>query len=219
MELLAFPLPMEVLRLMFGVDAETWSRRSGSPLRPLGSYRRIRAIHGVLADFLAAYMATRPGTQSTDLLSALMVSDGGGQQLSDFEQTANAVLLVVAGFDNIVSLIALAVRTLILHPDQLAQLRSDWSLAPNAIDEVLRFEPPALFTSRFASESITVADTVIPAGSNVLFSFWRPIVTRPVSPSRTASTSVARTSDPPPSVPVSITAWAPSSPASRPRWP
>ena len=44
-ELLSFPLPMEVLRLMFGVDPETWSR-SGGPLRSLGPVGWFRAIHG-----------------------------------------------------------------------------------------------------------------------------------------------------------------------------
>jgi cytochrome P450 len=170
-ELLSFPLPMEVLRLMFGVDPETWSREVAALFDPSGQSAGFVQSMAVLVEFLAGYIATRRGTQGTDLLSALMASDDGGQQLGDLEQVANAVLLVVAGFDNIVSLITLAVRTLLLYPDQLTQLRSDWSLAPNAIDEVLRFEPPALFTSRFAGEPIVVADTVIPAGSNVLFSF------------------------------------------------
>jgi cytochrome P450 len=30
---------------------------------------------------------------------------------------------------------------LLLQPEQLSRLRSDWSLTPNAIEEVLRFEP------------------------------------------------------------------------------
>jgi cytochrome P450 len=172
-----------------------------------------------LADFLAAYMATRRATRGTDLLSALMASDSLGQQLSDLEQIANAVLLVFAGFDNIVSLISLAVRTLLLHPDQLTYLRSDWSLTPNAIDEVLRFEPPALFTSRFASEPIIVADTEIPAGSNVLFSF----LAANRDPARYAepdSFDISRRDVRPATFGAGVTtAWAPSLPASRHRWP
>jgi len=62
------------------------------------------------------------------------------------------------------------VRTLLLHPDQLRLLQRDWTLAPAAVDEVLRFEPPAIFTTRFTTEPITVAGTQIPAGANVMFS-------------------------------------------------
>jgi cytochrome P450 len=170
-ELLAFPLPMAVLRLMFGVDPETWNSEVAVLFDPSHHTADFVTSMARLADFLADYMASRRSNRGTDLLSALMASDSIGQQLSNLEQVANAVLLILAGFDNIVSLITLAMRTLLLHPDQLARLRSDWSLTPNAIDEVLRFEPPALFTSRFASEPILVADTEIPAGSNVLFSF------------------------------------------------
>jgi cytochrome P450 len=68
------------------------------------------------------------------------------------------------------SLLSNGVRTLLLHPDQLALLRSDPALASSAVDEVLRFEPPALWTSRYATEPIEVAGGLIPAGSNVLFS-------------------------------------------------
>ena len=80
------------------------------------------------------------------------------------------MLLVTAGFETTMGLLTNAVRTLLLHPDQLALLLDDPSLAPSAVDEVLRFEPPALFTTRYATEAIEVAETVLPAGANVMFS-------------------------------------------------
>jgi cytochrome P450 len=80
------------------------------------------------------------------------------------------VLLVTAGFETTMALLTNAVRTLLVHPDQLALLLDNPSLVESAVDEVLRFEPPALFTTRYATEAIEVAGAVIPAGSNVMFS-------------------------------------------------
>jgi cytochrome P450 len=165
---LAFALPMEVTRQLFGVDAGTWDtevvalfdpvRRSGEGW--VSDMQR-------LADFLAGYV---PRARGTGLFSALQAPDDAGDVLSVDEQVANSVLLVTAGFETTMSLITNAVRTLLLHPDQLALLRADWSLVAGAVDEVLRYEPPALWTSRYATEAIAVAGVVIPAGANVLFS-------------------------------------------------
>jgi cytochrome P450 len=168
--LLSFPLPMEVTRLLFGVDPATWDAQVAAVFDPA---RRSGEgwVHDMqrLADFLADFVPSWDGTR-TGLFSALKAPDEDGNVLSEAEQVANAVLLVTAGFETTMSLVSNAVRTLLLHPDQLDLLRRDATLAPGAVDEVLRFEPPALWTSRYATEDIAVGDAVIPAGSNVLFS-------------------------------------------------
>ena len=111
------------------------------------------------------------GGRMEALFSALKAPDEEGNVLSDDEQIANSVLLVTAGFETTMSLISNAVRTLLLHPEQLVLLRADPMLAPAAVDEVLRFEPPALWTSRFVTEDVEVQGVVIPAGANVLYVF------------------------------------------------
>jgi len=170
-EHLAFPLPMDVTRLMFGVDAQTWDREVVGLFDPsrrdVGGFVPAMAA---LAEFLEAFIPERSTGTETDLFAALMAADDDGNRLSDLERVANAVLLVTAGFETTMSLITLAVWTLLSHPDQLRRLRADWSLARNAVEEVLRYEPAALWTSRFATEDIAVAGGVIPRGSNVLFS-------------------------------------------------
>ncbi len=169
-ERVAFPLPMEVTRILFGVDADTWDAEVTSLFDPAR-----RSGEGWVADmerlteFLTGFVP-RWGGGGTELFTALKSPDDEGRVLSEHEQVANAVLLITAGFETTMSLIANTVRTLLLHPDQLALLRADWSLIGGAVDEVLRFEPPALWTSRYATEDVAVAGAVIPAGSNVLFS-------------------------------------------------
>ena len=171
LDALAFPLPMEVTRMLFGVDPELWDReitalfaRGPCPgavrRRDDGARRLPRGVH----PRASGHCHHRPVRRRSS------APDADGNVLSDLEQVANAVLLVTAGFETTMGHIANAVRTLLLHPDQVALLRADWSLARNVVDEVLRFEPPALFTTRFATVDIEVAGGVIPAGSNVMFS-------------------------------------------------
>ncbi len=171
-EALAFPLPMEVMRIMFGVDVQTWDREIVVLFDPARRDEGAGFVHPMakLAEFLAAFVPQQSGGVDAGLLAALMGPDDSGNRLSDLERVANAVLLVTAGFETTMSLITLAVWTLLSHPDQLQRLRDDWSLARNAVEEVLRYEPAALSTSRFATEDIAVAGAVIPQGSNVLFS-------------------------------------------------
>jgi cytochrome P450 len=169
-EVISFPLPMEVTRLLFGADPGTWdaevtaifdpARRSGD-----GWVSDMQRLVAFLTGFVPAWDGRGGG-----LFSALKAPDDEGDVLTELEQVANAVLLVTAGFETTMSLISNAARTLLLHPDQLALLRASPSLVGGAVDEVLRFEPPALWTSRFTTEPIDVGGSVIPAGANVLFS-------------------------------------------------
>ena len=168
--MLSFPLPMEVTRLLFGVDPATWDREVTAVFDPsrCSGEGWVSDMQRLLA-FLAGFVP-RWDEGQTGLFSALKAPDEEGNVLSDDEQVANAVLLVTAGFETTMSLISNAVRTLLLHPDQLALLCAAPALVSRAVDEVLRFEPPALWTSRYATEAIDVCGSVIPAGANVLFS-------------------------------------------------
>jgi cytochrome P450 len=172
-ECLAFPLPMEVTRLLFGVDPAEWDRDVVALFDPRRrSGRRWVDDMQRLTDALRRALANhRDGSvPPTGLFVALGATDDDGVGLTELEQLANAVLLVTAGFETTMGLLTNAVRALLLHPEQLALLLDDPSRAASAVDEVLRFEPPALFTTRYTTEAIEVAGTVIPAQANVMFS-------------------------------------------------
>lgn len=170
-ELFAFPLPMEVTRILFGVEPAVWDAEVTAIFDPAR-----RSDDGWVADmqklvaFLGDFVPRWDGARETGLFSALKAPDEEGNVLSDHEQVANAVLLVTAGFETTMSLLTNAVRMLLLHPEQATLLRERPELAASAVEEVLRFEPPALFTTRYATEAIEVAGGQIPAGSNVMFS-------------------------------------------------
>ncbi len=168
----AFPLPMEVVRMLFAIDADEWAANvtalfdpataptDAGPLGPMGA----------LAQWFVGVVEARRGALGTDMFSAMLAPDEHGDALSTAEAVANAVLLVTAGFETTMSLITLAVWSLLTHPDQLDALRADPSLAAGAVEETLRYEPPALSTTRSTPHDLEVAGSVIPAGSNILCS-------------------------------------------------
>ena len=167
---LAFPLPMEVMRVLFGVDEATWQRRITALFDPAGGATGFVDQLGPLIDFFGELVRERRATPGADMFSRLFTPDEDGDVLGDDELIANAVLLLTAGFETTMSLIALAVHTLLQHPDQLQLLRRDWTLARNAVEEVLRYEPAALSTTRSTTAPLTLHGCTIPAGANVIVS-------------------------------------------------
>ena len=58
------------------------------------------------------------------------------------------------------------------HPDQWEQLARDPALAPQAAEEVLRFEPVAPFTARVMLEDVEFRDVTFPEGTVVMACQW-----------------------------------------------
>ncbi|MEV5598743.1 cytochrome P450 [Streptomyces sp. NPDC052496] len=171
-EALAFPLPMTVICELLGVpdiERETfrvWSNELVSPTSHDASMAAARDMAAYLDDLIEAKRKA-PGE---DLLSALVrTSDEGGDQLSRQELLGMAFLLLVAGHETTVNLIANGTRALLRHPAQLAALRADFSLLDNAVEEMLRYDGPVEnATWRFAIEPVEIGGTVIPAGEAVI---------------------------------------------------
>jgi len=93
-------------------------------------------------------------------------ADGG---LTANELVSTVFLLVMAGFDTTVNLIASGALALLTHPGEEARLRQDPSLLPAAVEELLRFTNPVNHANdRFTTEDVPVGDVVIPAGEWVL---------------------------------------------------
>jgi cytochrome P450 len=78
-------------------------------------------------------------------------------------------LLLVAGHETTVNLIATGTLALLTHPAEFARLRSDPSLLPGAVEELLRYANPLNHaTDRYAPASFEVGGVLIPAGEPVL---------------------------------------------------
>jgi cytochrome P450 len=88
-----------------------------------------------------------------------------GDRLTDIELTAMIFLFTVAGHITSQHTLSNGVLSLLTHPEEMAKLRTDTSLIPAAIDELMRYDGPVgVATFRFTAEEVTVGDTVIPAG-------------------------------------------------------
>jgi cytochrome P450 len=113
---------------------------------------------------LIAERRLRPGD---DLLSALIGVESSGDRLSADELVAMVVQLLYAGHETTRNLIGNGLHTLLDHPAELDRLRGSPELIPNAVEEMLRFEPPILFLTRVALEDVEWAGVPIAAGALV----------------------------------------------------
>jgi cytochrome P450 len=171
---LAFPLPFEVISELLGIPlAERGSFRAWSNtiiLGDLGSGDMGRAMAELVA-YLRGLLDRKRGRPAVDLLGALLAVVEDGDRLSDDELISMAILLVVAGHETTVNLIGNAVYLLDRWPDRRQRLRDDPGLVPAAVEEVLRLaSPSATTTYRVTTRPLTIGDTTIPAGEQVLVS-------------------------------------------------
>ncbi|MFG2455988.1 cytochrome P450 [Streptomyces sp. NPDC048523] len=108
-----------------------------------------------------------PGDGVLDGLVHQQLRDG---ELNREELIALAIILLVAGHETTANMISLGTFTLLQHPDQLVELRTDPALIPNAVEELMRMLSIADGLLRMALEDIEVAGTRIRAGEGVVFS-------------------------------------------------
>ena len=169
-------LPVTVIAEVLGVPLTERDRILGfgeaaAPSLDLGlSWRRFRTVESALAEFerwLDDHLQSLRSNPGDDLLSQLVVARDDGVGLTDIELKSIAGLVLAAGFETTVNLLSNGTSLLCTHPDQLATLREDPSLWPNAVDEILRFDPPVLLTGRTATRETVVAGTRVFKGQRV----------------------------------------------------
>ncbi|KQX12442.1 cytochrome [Streptomyces sp. Root431] len=169
----AFPVPITVICELLGVPAEDrdtfrhWSNELVAPGDEQGLLSALEGFGGYLDALIEDKRAAGP---ADDLLSGLLAArDEDGDRLSGPELRAMAYLLLIAGHETTVNLIANTVRNLLTHPEQLAALRADPGLLDGAIEESLRYDGPVeTSTFRFTREPITLGGAEIPARASVL---------------------------------------------------
>jgi pimeloyl-[acyl-carrier protein] synthase len=176
-EELAYPLPVTVICELFGVPEadrdrfRAWSRGLVHLLDPLVAADALeRALHArqALRGYLGGLIAERRAHPAGDLLTALIAAEDQGHQLSEAELVSMCVLLLVAGHETTVNLIANGMLALLRDPDARARLQADAALARSAVEELLRYDSPVQFTSRHALEDLDVGGRRVRAGETVV---------------------------------------------------
>ncbi|HLW71671.1 MAG TPA: cytochrome P450 [Candidatus Binataceae bacterium] len=173
---LAVPLPVMVIAEMLGVPPadyekfKTWSDAiidsdntlPGTPLPPV-----VAEAFAALRHFFIGEIAKRRQRPGPDLVSALVAARDESDALSEEELIAFVILLLLAGNETTTNLIGNGMLALMRHPEQIERLRVDPSLTPRAIEEMLRYDPPAQSVVRITKEDVVINGVEIKADSAV----------------------------------------------------
>ncbi|MEW2296416.1 cytochrome P450 [Streptomyces sp. NPDC006743] len=180
---LASPLPVTVICRVLGIDTgdQDWYRvrssllgRSVDPylaflgVPPPGLAERRRAEAELTAFFLRT-AAQRRAEPRDDVMSRLLAAAPDGERLTDREVVTTCRLLLNAGHETTVGLIANGLLLLLEHPQVLAALRErPRTTAPAVVEEVLRLQPPLQIVHRHAREDLEVCGTRVARGTTMV---------------------------------------------------
>jgi cytochrome P450 len=169
---LAHPLPVAVICRMLGVpisDEPQFSRASALLAQGLDPFitftgkapdnvdDRMKAGHW-LRGYIADLVEERRSAPREDLISALISAEEDGDQLTTEEIVATCNLLLIAGHETTVNLIANAILVMLREPRHWAALAEDPDRAATIVEETLRYDPPVQLVGRTAAEDMTIGD-------------------------------------------------------------
>ncbi|MFA9459140.1 cytochrome P450 [Halalkalibacter sp. AB-rgal2] len=169
----AFPIPIRVICELLGIPSEDRLdfQRWSTVIVEITEAPRYEEAMDEFTAYLQKLIEQKRLDPQEDLLSELIQAEEEDEQLSLKELYGFVILLIVAGHETTVNLIANGLLALLTHPEQLALLKEDPSLIGQAIDELLRFNGPVEFsTDRWASESFTFMGQQVEKGDHVLVS-------------------------------------------------
>jgi len=170
----ALPIPLTVISELLGIPTEIRNRLHGlsrSTFSASNIFGVLRSIpdQRILISRIRKLVAERRREPRDDLITALVQAEEAGDRLSEPELVATIALLLVAGYETTVNLIGSGALTLMQHPEQRQLLMGDPTLAPSAIEELLRFTSPLdLASQRFAGEDMTLDSVKISQGELVV---------------------------------------------------
>lgn len=173
----AAPIPTTVIAELLGVPPEDhfrfrqWTEKI--VVADTSDWAMLRALPSIIGfiRYLRRLIAEKRRRPGEDVISSLLAAEAEADRLSADEVLAMAFLLLVAGHETTVNLIGNGILALIENPAELDSLRSDPSLAPSAVEEILRYSGPLMIsTERYASDEISLGGATIPRGALVFVS-------------------------------------------------
>ncbi|BBY41561.1 cytochrome P450 [Mycobacterium mantenii] len=171
-------MPMRVVGMLFGIPEDYQRRVQEDGEKFVRTKRGGRMTDNtdakladgeVFADFID-WRTNHPADDlTTELLNAEFEDENGvTRKLHRDELLMFMNVVAVAGSETTTRLIGWSGKLLSEHPDQRRQLVADRSLLPGAIEELLRFEPPALQAARYVTRDIEFHGATVPEGSAIL---------------------------------------------------
>lgn len=171
-------MPLRVVGMLFGIPEDYQRRVQEDGEKFVRTKRGGRMTDNtdakladgeVFADFID-WRTTHPADDlTTELLNAEFEDEQGvTRKLRRDELLMFMKVVAVAGSETTTRLIGWSGKLLSEHPDQRRRLVDDRSLLPGAIEELLRFEPPALQAARYVTRDIEFHGQTVPEGSAIL---------------------------------------------------
>jgi cytochrome P450 len=179
-ESFAKPYPSQVIAHVMGSPIEdaprlhhwsNWIQRQFDAVSMASEREGIEQAVEEFYEYARALVRARRESPADDLISKLIEAadpDHPPERLSDVECINLVFNVLVGGVDTSQSQLAHAVRLLAEHPDQWALLVEDPTLAGQAVEEALRYEPITPFTARILTEEVTYRDVTFPEGTVVM---------------------------------------------------
>jgi cytochrome P450 len=178
----AAPLPIMVIAEMLGIPPaerarfRRWSDAilglsetiSGGPADGAKAGAQYMQTTEEMENYLIDILREFRTAPKDNLLNRLALAEVDGERLTHREILGFFQLLLLAGSETTINLIANAILCLLEHPDQLARLRADMDLLPRAIEEVLRYRSPLQAVFRATRREVEMHGQIIPAGKLVL---------------------------------------------------
>jgi cytochrome P450 len=175
---LAYPLPVAVICRLLGVPIEDEPQFSNASALLAAALDPVLSFTGQandridemlqaglwLREYLRELIALRRSDPGEDLMSGLIHVEESGDQLTEEEIVATCNLLLVAGHETTVNLIANAILAMLRHPSQWTALGADPQRVSLVVEETLRYDPPVQLMGRIAADDMTIGEATVPKG-------------------------------------------------------
>ena len=175
----AFPLPVRIICRMLDLaqsDAPELGRLTSvlvkvfDPQISQSDLLEAADAFAVLERYFSAMIVARRDSTASDLVSLFLRSSSDGDRLSHDEIIANVILLFIAGHETTSNMLCNSILALHDHPQELACLKQNHALIPDAIAECLRYDSSVQMLYRTTLEEIEVAGQLIPPGTRFFLS-------------------------------------------------
>lgn len=167
-------MPMRVIGMLLGVpqeDQEAARDFANAQIRTEAGKPMKAAAEGMAGgELFARYIDWRAEQPSDDIMTELLNVEfedetGTRRRLTRAELLTYVSVVSGAGNETTTRLIGWAGKVLAEHPDQRRQLAENQALIPQAIEELLRYEPPAPHVARYVTRDVEYYGQTVPAGS------------------------------------------------------
>lgn len=171
-------MPMRVICSLLGIPAEIHEavrdRANSHLVTDVGQPMEISSSGFDDGQFFVDYVDWRANNPGTDIVTELLDAEFTDEKGVTRRLTRDEILMYInvvsaAGNETTTRLIGWAAKVLAQHPDQRRELVADPSLIPNAVEELLRLEPPAPHVARYVTRDVEYHGRRVPAGSVMMF--------------------------------------------------